>query len=188
MKRLFLIVGLIALIISTTHGFFTDQSVVHSLLLHPVVVILSLLLIGCGLDSLTLAHSTQNKAQKHTTNQPKTFAEKITPYVQAQLNLANKARANGDFITEFKHLENAHVLGQQSTYFHTLIHWHMLIFGWRHHLSKEIVGQIIRLVGALTKTAVGLLPIGNTGGANVSAFKPMPLSKEHKTILDKVTK
>ena len=34
--------------------------------------------------------------------------------------------------------------------------------------------------------AVGLLPEGNTGGANVSPFKPMPISQANNAILDKI--
>jgi hypothetical protein len=30
------------------------------------------------------------------------------------------------------------------------------------------------------------LPEGNTGGANVSPFKPMPISQANKAILDKI--
>ena len=51
---------------------------------------------------------------------------------------------------------------------------------------KEIFGQIFRMLGALTKTPIGLLPEGNTGGANVSPFKPMSISPENKAILEKI--
>jgi Protein of unknown function (DUF3703) len=43
---------------------------------------------------------------------------------------------------------------------------------------KECLGQIFRILGAATKTSFGLIPHGNTGGANVSPFKPMPVSAE----------
>ena len=37
-----------------------------------------------------------------------------------------------------------------------------------------VFGQIYRLTGAATKTFIGLVPTGNTGGANVERFVPCP--------------
>ncbi|GEA11033.1 DUF3703 domain-containing protein [Alteromonas sp. KUL49] len=116
------------------------------------------------------------------------FKRKITPFIYEKLASAERARLQGDLETEFKYLEDAHVLGQQSTYFHTLVHWRMFVFGWRQRSIKEMLGQTLRLVGALTKTFLGLLPTGNTGGSNVSAFKPMSISKENQAILDIVNR
>ncbi len=44
---------------------------------------------------------------------------------------------------------------------------------------------VIRIVGAATKTFIGLVPTGNTGGANVSAVRPMPLDPELAAIIEK---
>lgn len=44
------------------------------------------------------------------------FAKNIAPYVLAELGKAESASENGDHGTAFRHLENAHVLGQESTY------------------------------------------------------------------------
>jgi len=63
---------------------------------------------------------------------------------------------------DFQHLENAHVLGQKSTYWHVKVHWLMLLLAVRNLETKEIFGQIFRMVGAATKTAIGLVPAGNT--------------------------
>lgn len=175
MKKLLLWIGIITLVISLSHGFITGQSVTHSLLVHPLLIILSLGLIAFGLSS------SRQEAKKL-----RGFRENISPYINEKLASAERARLQGDFETEFKYLEDAHVLGQRSTYFHTLVHWRMFVFGWRQSSLKEMFGQTLRLVGALTKTFFGLLPTGNTGGSNVSAFKPMPISKENQVILDKV--
>jgi hypothetical protein len=75
----------------------------------------------------------------------------------------------------FGHLERAHVLGQASTVQHVRVHWLMLGWALRHRALREVRGQITRLVGAATKTWIGLIPSGNTGGANVSAFKSVPI-------------
>jgi hypothetical protein len=40
---------------------------------------------------------------------------------------------------------------------------------------REFVGQLLRIAGATFGTPFGLVPAGNTGGANVSAFRPMPI-------------
>jgi len=39
-------------------------------------------------------------------------------------------------------------------------------------------------VGAATKTSFGLVPQGNTGGANVSPFKVMPVKPEYEAIIN----
>ena len=92
------------------------------------------------------------------------FSEYIKPYVQEELAKAGARRAQGDAKSAFVHLENAHVLGQASTKWHTIAHWNMLKWGVKNRDGRETVGQILRIIGALTKTALGLVPIGNTGG------------------------
>jgi hypothetical protein len=42
----------------------------------------------------------------------------------------------------------------------------------------------MRIVGAATKTPVGWLPHGNTGGANVSPFRPMPIPPDLQQQID----
>jgi len=111
------------------------------------------------------------------------FARKIAPYVATELALAHEAERAGRHDDGFKHLERAHVLGQASTVQHVRVHWRMLCWGLRHHQPREVAGQLLRLVGAATKTAIGLLPEGNTGGANVSAVKPMPVPDDLAEIL-----
>lgn len=104
------------------------------------------------------------------------FTHCIAPYVDAELARARQARRQGDPAREFHHLENAHVLGQQSTRWHVQVHGLMLLWALRQGDSRELAGQLLRLVGAATKTALGWVPAGNTGGARVSPFKPMPIS------------
>ncbi len=108
------------------------------------------------------------------------FTQAIKFSVLRELSKARKAEKSGFWAAQFSHYENAHILGQGSTYWHTYTHWLMLCWGWQHRAYPEVAGQIFRIVGAVTKTAIGLLPQGNTGGANVSPFKPMALSRAHK--------
>ena len=103
------------------------------------------------------------------------YSKAIRPFVDAELAAANAARKSGNKTTEFRHLERAHVLGQASTVQHIRAHWHMLGWAIRQGDGKELFGQLFRIVGAATKTFVGLVPEGNTGGANVSPVQPLPI-------------
>lgn len=111
------------------------------------------------------------------------FTRSISSDVKAELNLACRAREQRDASSEFKHLENAHVLGQASTYWHVKVHVLMLRWAVRNSALAELWGQIIRVVGAATKTPFGLIPKGNTGGSNVSPFKTMPIRPEHEQLI-----
>lgn len=111
------------------------------------------------------------------------FTKNIRPHVEAELVQALAARQEGKPQDEFGHLENAHVLGQESTYLHVKTHVLMLFWAIRNSALKEFFGQIFRIVGAATKTAVGLVPKGNTGGSNVSPFKVIPVSFEHEKLI-----
>jgi hypothetical protein len=103
--------------------------------------------------------------------------------VQAELLLATTARERGDSDAEFKHLENAHVLGQESTYWHIKVDVLMLVWAVRNSKLKECFGQLFRIAGAAVSTPLGLVPKGNTGGANVGPFRTMPISTEHQEII-----
>jgi len=59
----------------------------------------------------------------------------------------------------------------------------MLAWAVRHSKLKECFGQLFRIAGAVTATPIGLVPVGNTGGANVSPFKKMPISAAHQEII-----
>lgn len=103
------------------------------------------------------------------------FARNIHPHVDAELRAADEAEARGAPGAAFAHLERAHVLGQAATVEHVRVHWRMLRWGLRRRDARECAGQVLRIVGAATKTALGLVPHGNTGGANVSPIAPMPI-------------
>lgn len=90
------------------------------------------------------------------------------------LRQARQAFNAGDYTKAFQDLERAHILGQQQTMAHVLTHWWMLRIGWRQQDWREIRGQLLRLPAALIFSRVWV-PLGNTGGANVSAMQPMPI-------------
>ncbi|MFQ3237217.1 MAG: hypothetical protein ACI9C4_002798 [Paraglaciecola sp.] len=111
------------------------------------------------------------------------FSEIVKPFVEQELVLALKAKSQGNYTIEFSHLENAHVIGQESTYWHVKVHCLMLYWALRNSRPSEVLGQVFRVIGAATKTVFGLVPTGNTGGANVSPFKVMPIKPEHAAII-----
>lgn len=113
------------------------------------------------------------------------FRKRIAPFVGHELVKAKQARSEGESELEFAHLERAHVLGQASTYWHVRVHVLMLLWGLRQRDLQEIVGQVFRILGAATKTAVGLVPAGNTGGARVSPFRKMPIDPELAGLIER---
>ena len=112
------------------------------------------------------------------------FYDRILPAVQSELDAAAREEELGNAQAAFRHLEHAHVLGQMSTELHVRVHLSMLRWALRHRQPREAVGQLTRIVGATTKTAIGWVPQGNTGGSNVSPFRRMPIPAELQQQLD----
>jgi hypothetical protein len=81
----------------------------------------------------------------------------------------------GDLDVAFTRLERAHILGQLRFADHAAAHFWMLRVGLARRDAREVCGQVLRLVATMPSHLIGWLPIGNTGGANVSPVKPMPL-------------
>jgi len=105
------------------------------------------------------------------------------PEFEKELAAASELAGRGDALESFRHLERAHILGQTSTVQHLRVHWQMLRWGWRYKDAREVLGQMLRIVGAAVATPVGMLPLGNTGGANVSPFRPMHIPQELTELL-----
>lgn len=84
----------------------------------------------------------------------------------------------------WKHLERAHIIGQAWFKPHTYVHWLMFRFGIRIKSKKEILGQLPRLLLGGVKSFVGIIPVGNTGDANVPPLKAMEIPEDLKKILE----
>jgi hypothetical protein len=100
-----------------------------------------------------------------------------------ELTAARQARAEGDTTTEWQHLERAHILSQPLATAHVRTHLAMLGYGLRHRDRHEVTGQVVRLLVAGPGSAVGRYPLGNTGGANVSAVAPMAIPADLQAAL-----
>ena len=88
----------------------------------------------------------------------------------------------GDLEAAFRNFERAHILGQRSTGAHVRAHLAMLHVGWSRRDAREIVGQMSRVLAALLLSRVWV-PLGNTGGANVSALRSMEIPEDLAVVL-----
>ncbi|KZN44050.1 DUF3703 domain-containing protein [Pseudoalteromonas luteoviolacea] len=99
-----------------------------------------------------------------------------------EMNVAKEYYATRHFALCFKRLERAHILGQKYVIPHTLSHWWMLKVGLKTANKREVIGQCIRIVASILFSKLWV-PIGNTGGSNVSAMKKMPIPDDLKALL-----
>lgn len=106
----------------------------------------------------------------------------LKPYYKVELENYLLAFSNGQIKTAWNHLERAHIIGQKYPYAHTYVHWKMLQFGIKIKSKKEVLGQIPRLIFGGVKSFVGVIPVGNPGGANVPPLKPFPIAKDVEDI------
>ena len=78
----------------------------------------------------------------------------------------------------------AHILGQDIFSLHLKIHVRMFRFALQTSDYAEASGQLLRLSLVPVGHLLGTLPYGNTGRANVSAFKPMTVDKKSESLID----
>lgn len=88
-----------------------------------------------------------------------------------------------DLAMAWHHLERSHILGQSYPIEHTYSHWLMLKLGLGQRSTKEVFGQIPRLMVGGWKSFMGHVPIGNTGGSNVPPLKTIELPSDLNAIL-----
>jgi hypothetical protein len=59
----------------------------------------------------------------------------------------------------------------------------MLSASIRRRDRREVAGQLLRLLLAVPGSISGRYPVGNTGGADVSAFSPMAVPEDLRPLL-----
>lgn len=101
-----------------------------------------------------------------------------------EMDTAKKAFAAQSWDQSFAHLERAHILGQRYFLTHIMTHWWMLRVALKKTDRREIRGQLMRMVAVVPGYLFGWVPKGNTGGANVSALKPMKLPDDLAPLLN----
>src|SRR6218665_3445915 len=104
--------------------------------------------------------------------------KKLKIYYDFEISAYKNNLAEGNLQSAWHHLERAHVLGQSYPLEHTYAHWKMLKFGFHIKSTKEIIGQIPRLLIGGIKSFVGKVPLGNTGGANIPPLKSLPFEHD----------
>jgi len=112
-----------------------------------------------------------------TTSSADRRANLVTAW-RLELNAASTARKAGDIPREWAYLERAHILSQPMAIRHVRTHISMLSYALRHRDRREVLGQMFRLTVAAPGSWTGRYPVGNTGGANVSAFTPMAIPED----------
>ena len=95
-----------------------------------------------------------------------------------EMECARSAEATGDIDLARHHLERAHILGQRWYVAHVRTHFHMLRLALKQSDAREARGQLVRLIGAGPFHLAGWVPVGNTGGADVSPTLPMPIPSD----------
>jgi hypothetical protein len=108
---------------------------------------------------------------------------KLKAAFTVEMALAKEARRTGQLGRALAHLERAHILSQRWTLAHVRSHLGMLRIGWMRRDWREIVGQLARIPAALVFSRIWI-PVGNTGGANVSATRSMPIPDDLRAVLD----
>ena len=102
--------------------------------------------------------------------------------IESELRLGRRLLARNAADAAFRHFERAHILSQRRTGDHVRSHAWMWRAGWRRRDAREVLGQTLRMLAALLFSRIWV-PEGNTGRANVSAFRPMPVPEDLAAIL-----
>lgn len=113
---------------------------------------------------------------------------KLKPFFEAELEQAERNFSSNNLQHSWRHLERAHIIGQPYPYQHSLVHWKMLQFGIAIKDTREVIGQLPRLLVGGVKSFVGTIPVGNTGGANVPPLKAMEIPQDLLTIIQSNSK
>ena len=111
------------------------------------------------------------------------MTDEIRDRIDAHLVEAKASRRQGNWDRCWQLLEDAHVLSQPWAGPHTQVHAAMLVAGWRAGDGREVRGQVLRLLVGGPASAVGRIPIGNTGRARVPATRPMPVRPDLADVL-----
>ena len=112
--------------------------------------------------------------------------KKLKFFYKAELFKAKECWYTQNLLASWKHMERAHIIAQPYPIEHTAVHWKMLLFGIKIKSIKEVLGQIPRLLVGGVKSFVGVIPVGNTGGANVPPLKSMEIPQDLRVIIDGV--
>ena len=101
-----------------------------------------------------------------------------------EIVLAKNLISKGELEAGFSHLERAHVIGQAFVIPHATSHLWMFKVEVRRRRVMAALGQIVRILLGTLGSAIGIVPVGNTGGSDISMFKRMPIEGELQKVID----
>lgn len=113
-----------------------------------------------------------------------TMPLELKVHYKQELYTSRQEQFCGNLPAAWRHLERAHIISQAWSKQHTYAHWRMLRFGITIKSWKEVLGQLPRLLFGGIKSFIGIIPIGNTGGANVPPLRVMEIPKDLLHILE----
>lgn len=97
---------------------------------------------------------------------------------EADMAAAKHLMQAGRLDRAMRHLERAHVIGQNHVMPHVRSHWAMFQIAVKRHSPADGLGQAARIVLGALGSAVGVVPTGNTGGTDISMFARLPIDHE----------
>ena len=106
------------------------------------------------------------------------------PAFRREMKSAKNCYETGELGRAQHHLERAHILGQLSFWRHMRSHWWMLKVAVRQAAPRAVVGQLFRMTAVVPGYVFGWVPLGNTGGTDVSPIRPMPLPADLAPIFE----
>jgi hypothetical protein len=97
---------------------------------------------------------------------------------KSEMDLARGCYTARQWAQTIHHLERAHIVGQRYFWGHLVSHLWMLRVAWARRDLRELRGQLTRILAVPLGYGFGWVPVGNTGGANVSPIQPMPIPQD----------
>jgi hypothetical protein len=102
---------------------------------------------------------------------------------ESEMALSERLIQAGRLDHAMRHLERAHVLGQSYVMPHVRSHWAMFRIAVKRHSPADGWGQAARIILGALGSAVGMVPVGNTGGTDISMFARLPIDQEIAALL-----
>lgn len=118
---------------------------------------------------------------RFNTNKVHSMASQAKQVFRQEMALAKSRYAARQWAETIHHLERAHIVGQRYFWGHLVTHLWMLRVACMRQDVREAVGQCTRILAVPLGYVFGWVPVGNTGGANVSPIQPMAIPQDLQT-------
>ena len=108
----------------------------------------------------------------------------IPEYMRFEISKFKEAKNRGDHPSCFRHLGRAHVLSQSSTLSHLYEHFLMIGYAIERKDTKEILGQILRIIVTVPGHLLGRVPVGNIGWSTVGLVQRMQIPDDLRKVIN----